>query len=187
MDGTSVTWKRPDPGGPLLGLFRPGLDPLGSVFAVVIGLSVLVLPFVTARPNRIAAGTSLMPWTALPSGQALAFGILLAFAAPLLALRIDPRLRAAAGGVTLLMLGLAAGWAADHLTAPGDRYGRVSPDAGWWLGFACAGLALGDGLARQRPGPVIRIALLAAASLLAGLALRSGFWDQLSVLREYAS
>jgi osmoprotectant transport system permease protein len=187
MDGTSVTWKRPDPGGPLSGLIRPGLDPPGSVFAALIGLSVLVLPLVTARPNRIAAGTSLMPWAALPSGQALALGIVLGLAAPLLALRIDPRLRAAAGGVALLMLGLAAGWAADHLTTPGDRYGRVSPDAGWWLGFACAGLALGDGLARLRPGPMIRIALLAAASLLAGLALRSGFWDQLSVLREYAS
>ncbi|MBE7247698.1 MAG: ABC transporter permease, partial [Actinomycetospora chiangmaiensis] len=187
MGGTSVTWKRPDPDGAPRGLIAPGLDPLGAVFAALIGLSVSVLPLMTVRPNRIAAGTSLMPWTALPAGQALALMVGLGLAAPLLTLRIDPRLRAAAGGVALLLLCLAAGWAADHLTAPGDRYGRVSPDAGWWLGFASAGLACGDGLARLRPGPWIRIALLAAAAALTGLALRSGFWDQLSVLREYAS
>ncbi|GJE13158.1 MULTISPECIES: ABC transporter permease [Methylobacterium] len=182
-----MTWIRPDPGGRPPGLIRSGVDPLGSVFAAFIALSVLALPLMTARPNRIAEGTSLMAWSALPSGHALALGGVLGLAAPLLALRVAPRLRVAAGAAALLLLCLTAGWAADHLTAPGDRYARVSPDAGWWLAFVSAGLALGDGLARLRPGPGVRIALLAAGALLTGLALGSGFWDQLSVLREYAS
>ncbi|MCJ2050412.1 ABC transporter permease [Methylobacterium sp. J-070] len=185
MGETTATLERP--GARRLGAIRPGLDPLGSVFAALIGLSLLTLPLMTARPNRIAAGESLMAWSALPPGRVLALGVVLGLAAPLLVLRIGPRLRVVAAGGALVILCLAAGWAADHLTLPGDRYGRVSPDAGWWLGFATAALALGDGLARLSPGPGIRIALLAGSAVLSGLALRSGFWDHLSILREYAS
>lgn len=165
----------------------PAADPLGSIFAIALGLSLLALPLVTARPNRIASGTSLMAWSALPLGQALTLGAVLGCAAPLLALRIAPGLRLAAGSAALVLLCLAAGWAADHLTPPGDRYGRVSPDAGWWLAFAVAGLAAGDGLARLQPRPATRIGVLALTAALAGLALRTGFWDNLSVLREYVS
>ncbi|KZC02979.1 putative osmoprotectant uptake system permease protein YehY [Methylobacterium radiotolerans] len=38
----------------------------------------------------------------------------------------------------------------------------------------------------MRPGPIPRIALLALLVAATGLALRTGFWDNLSVLREYA-
>lgn len=169
------------------GLFRPGVDPLGSAFAVLLALSLLVLPLMTTRPNRIAAGSGLTAWSALPPGEALLLGGIVAVALPLLALRAAPLLRLVAAAATLLLLGLAAGWAADHLTVPGDRYGRVSPDAGWWLAFVTAALAVGDGLARLRPGPVLRIALLASLTTVTGLALRAGFWNNLSVLREYAS
>jgi osmoprotectant transport system permease protein len=186
MGGFSVTWQRHGPGGRQAGLSRPGLDPLGTTFAALIALSFVALPLMVTRPNRIASGTSLMVWSALPAGQALALGGVALLAALLLALRVRPPLRLAAGCALLLLLGLAAGWAASHLTLPGDRYGRVSPDAGWWLAFAAAGLAAGDGLARLRPNPWTRIAALAIVVILAGLALRSGFWDRLSVLREYA-
>lgn len=165
---------------------RPGVDPLGAAFAAVLGVSLLALPLMTTRPNRIAAGTALSAWSALPTGAALLLGGVVALALPLLALRSAPLLRLAAAAAILLLLGLAAGWAADHLTAPGDRYGRVSPDAGWWLASGTAALAVGDALARMRPGPIPRIALLALLVAATGLALRTGFWDNLSVLREYA-
>lgn len=163
-----------------------GVDPLGAALAVLLGLGLLALPLMTTRPNRIAPGTSLMAWSALPAGPGLALCGVCLLAVPVLALRVGPRLRLAAGAAVLLILGLAAGWAADHLTVPGQRYGRVSPDAGWWLALACAALAMADGLARLRPHPTVRIATLAAAALVVGLVLRSGFWDNLSVLREYA-
>ncbi|MGU3464664.1 ABC transporter permease [Methylobacterium sp. C33D] len=165
---------------------RRGVDPLGAAFAAVLAVSLLALPLMTTRPNRIAAGTALTAWSALPSGAALLLGGVVALALPPLVLRSAPVLRLAAAAAILLLLGLAAGWAADHLTAPGDRYGRVSPDAGWWLASVTAALAVGDGLARLRPGPVARIAALALLVAAAGLALRTGFWDNLSVLREYA-
>lgn len=163
------------------------LDPLGAILATLLAVGLLALPLMVARPNRIAEGTALMAWAALPAGRALALLAVAGLAAPLLALRIPPALRLAAGATALLLLGLAAGWAADHLTPPGDRYARVAPEAGWWLAAAAAALATGDGLARLRPGPGIRVASLAAVAILAGLALRSGFWDNLSVMREYAS
>ncbi|KOX54257.1 ABC transporter permease [Streptomyces purpurogeneiscleroticus] len=169
------------------GLLRPGVDPLGSAFAALLGLSLLALPLMTTRPNRIAAGTGLTAWSALPPDAVLLLGGVVALGLPLLALRAAPPLRLAAAAAILLLLGLSAGWAADHLTLPGDRYGRVSPDAGWWLAFATAALAVGDGLARLRPGPILRIALLALLVAATGLALRTGFWNNLSVLREYAS
>lgn len=169
------------------GRFRPGVDPLGAAFAAVLALSLLALPLMTTRPNRIAAGTALTAWSALPPGAALLLGGVVALALPPLVLRSAPALRLAAAAAVLLLLGLAAGWAAEHLTAPGDRYGRVSPDVGWWLAFVTAALAAGDGLARLRPGPVLRIAALALLVAATGLALRTGFWDNLSVLREYAS
>ncbi|WP_412760061.1 ABC transporter permease [Methylobacterium guangdongense] len=163
-----------------------GLDPLGAVLAALLAVGLLALPLIIARPNRIAEGTALTAWSALPAGQALALLAVSALAAPLLTLRIPPPLRLAAGAAALLTLGLAAGWAADHLTPPGDRYSRISLDSGWWLASAAAGLATGDGLARLRPGPGMRVAALAAVAMLAGFALRSGFWDNLSVMREYA-
>lgn len=187
MGDTSVTRQRHGPGARPIRPAGSGLDPLGSVFAALLGLSLLALPLMTVRPNRIVPGTSLMAWSALPPGRALVLGAGLGLAATLLSLRIAPRPRIAAGAAALVILCLAAGWAADHLTPPGDRYSRVSPDAGWWLAFAAAGLALGDGLARARPRPATRIAALALVAVLAGLALRSGFWDHLSILREYAS
>ncbi|MCJ2085987.1 ABC transporter permease [Methylobacterium sp. E-005] len=163
-----------------------GLDPLGTLLAALLAVGLLALPLMVERPNRIAEGTALMAWSALPAGQALALLAVSGLAAPLLAFRITPPLRLAAGAAALLLLGLAAGWAADHLTPPGDRYSRVSLESGWWLAFAAAGLATGDGLARLRPGPGTKVAALAAIALLAALALRSGFWDNLSVMREYA-
>jgi len=181
-----ATWMRPDPDARPARWIVAGLDPLGTVFAGLLSLSLLALPLMITRPNRIAAGTSLMAWSALPAAAALAVLGIAGFAAALLALRVAPPARLAAGAVALLVLGLAAGGAADHLTPPGDRYSRVSPDAGWWLAFAVAGLAAGDGLARLRPGPGTRIAALAAVTVLAGLALHSGFWNNLSVMREYA-
>ncbi|MCJ2072543.1 ABC transporter permease [Methylobacterium sp. J-030] len=173
-------------GGRPSGRLVSGLDPLGAALAALLAVGLLALPLMVARPNRIAEGTPSMAWSALPCGQALMLLAVLGFAAPLLALRIPPPLRLAAGAAALLSLGLAAGWAADHLTPPGDRYARVSPDAGWWLACAAAGLAAGDGLARLRPGPGTRVAALAAVAALAGVTLRSGFWDNLSVMREYA-
>ena len=168
-----MTWIRPDPGGRPPGLIRSGVDPLGSAFAAFIALSVLALPLMTARPNRIAEGTSLMAWSALPSGQALALGGVLGLAAPLLALRVAPPLRLAAGAAALLLLGLAAGWAADHLTAPGDRYCRRLAGCG-----LVARLRLRGPRARRRVGAPAAGAgragsrLLAAGALLTGLALR---------------
>ena len=154
---------------------------------MVLALSLSALPLMTERPNRVASGTALMAWSALPSGQALILGCVVALALPLLVLRGTPPRRLAAAVAALLILGLVAGWAADHLTPPGDRYSRVAPDAGWWLAFVTAALAVGDGLARLRPGPDPRIALLAGTVALTGLALRSGFWNNLSILREYTS
>ena len=62
-----------------------GLDPLGAVLAALLAVGLLALPLVIARPNRIAEGSALTAWSALPAGQALALLAVSAFALPALA------------------------------------------------------------------------------------------------------
>src|SRR5690606_40404315 len=56
----------------------------------------------------------------------------------------------------------------------------------WLLLFACARLVT-DSLVRLRPGPRLRLGLLALAALAGAVLLWSGVLRDVSVLREYAS
>jgi osmoprotectant transport system permease protein len=166
---------------------RSRIDPLGAILAALISFGLLTLPLMSVRPNRIAPGVPATFGSALPPEQALTVAAALVVAILPLLLRVRPVLRLCAGGAVMLLLGLAAGWAADHLTPPGGRFTRIAPGSGWWLAFGAAALAVVDALARLRPRPAARVAALLAVLTGMGLALRSGFWDHLSVLREYAS
>ena len=63
---------------------------------------------------------------------------------------------------------------------------RVAPGAGSWLLLAVLVLMATDALTRLQPRPLTRVLLLALCAVGAGTALAHGFFDQLSVMREYA-
>ncbi len=162
------------------------IDPLGALLTLVGLLAFVLLPMIVFKANRIMPGEPqallehLATW-----GRAGLPAVLFATACVALWSR-DPRLRMlfALGGIAGLALALAA--AADALTPTGNRVVRVAPGAGFWIVLISLGLLATDALTRLRPGPVLRILVLAGFLLAAWGALRSGLFDSLSIMREYA-
>ena len=163
------------------------LDRLGLVLTVVGVVALAALPFLDFKANRIAAGQGRAVWEALPPLAAAAFLAVMAAAAAtaILARRTELRLFLAVAG--LVAVALAAGHGATLLSPPENRYARVSLGGGFWLLLLALALLVTDALARLRLGPVARVLALAAAVAALALLLGSGLWNDLSVMREYAS
>jgi osmoprotectant transport system permease protein len=165
---------------------RPALDRLGLVLALALAAALLWLPFVVFKANRIVPGDARSLLAVLPAWASLGCGLGIALVA-LVAIRIiDARLRLAAALAGLVLVALALGAAGDGLTPAGNRVVRVSPGAGAWVLLLALGLFATDAITRLKPGPLLRVALLALAALVLVLAFGSGLFDHLSVMREYA-
>ncbi len=167
----------------LAGLRR--LDPLGTML-VLAGLVAARLPFVIDKANRIVPGDprplfEVVPWTAA-CGCALA---LLVAGVAALAVRA-PGARLAVAVLALAALAFALGAAGDALTPAGNRVVRIAPGAAFWVLAALLGVLAADALARLAPGPAARVLALLLTVLSTGIALASGHFDHVSVMREYA-
>lgn len=179
--------RAPDRAASLARSVRPSLDRLGALVALCIVLAVWLAPFVSFRANRIVAGQPLTATEALPAFAAAAlWAVVLIVAA--VALLVRPswiRLILSVGG--LLSLSVTVGFAASVLTPAGDSFARVSPASGFW--FLTLGLSLlaADSVTRLNLSPGSRLAALALAGLTLGLVIASGAWDDLSLMKEYAS
>jgi len=122
----------------------------------------------------------------LPAWGTLGCTSVLAVAA-LVALWIeDARARLLVALLGVASVALAAAAAGDALTPAGDKIVRVAPGGAFWILTVCLGLLATDATTRLRPGPGLRVLLLAAALGAAGLALAHGTFDHLSMMREYA-
>ncbi|MDN2566706.1 ABC transporter permease [Aquibium sp. A9E412] len=153
---------------------------MGGLLAVA-----LALPLASYRANRIAPAEPRGLFEALPLSWALAVvGLALAAVAVALAAR-RPALRLAVSALMLLALLMAIGEAGRTLSAGGAQYARVAPGVGFWLAAFALAILVTDAIVRLRPGPLGRLAALAAALAALGLILVSGQWDGLSVLAEY--
>ena len=69
----------------------------------------------------------------------------------------------------------------------GNSYARVSPASGFWLLVFAFTLLAADCFTRLRLSPPMRIGALGIAALAIALAIASGTWDNLSIMKEYAS
>ncbi|KVC94235.1 ABC transporter permease [Burkholderia ubonensis] len=165
---------------------RIAIDKVGVLTGALTIGAVLFAPFVVLRPNRIAAGAGLPVFGALPAAQAAALAALWIGAALWTMTTSRPAARLAVGCGLLATLGYAAGAAAAHLVAPEDALARVSPAAGIWLLLFAWAVLVADALARLAFGPWRRLAALAVAAAALALPLSTGWWDGLSVMREYA-
>jgi osmoprotectant transport system permease protein len=146
--------------------------------------------FVTLAPNRLMSGMAIPLWRAagLPLTAALAVA-----GVSLVAIGFAPRRTALnygaaviAGGALLLALA-AAGSGAATLAAGAPQTAAISPGAGFWTIFACAALALINGLQRVRASSWAQI--LAAVLIAAAVAAmaKAGLFDALALAREYSS
>ncbi len=162
------------------------LDPLGALLAAAGAVAAVFLPFVVLKSNRIVPGDPRALLEVLPAWGALGCQVILICAA-LAALRVsNPRVRLGAALLGVVAVALAVAAAGDALTPAGNKVVRVSPGAGFWVLLVCLGLMATDATTRMRPGPGLRVLLLAVSIAVAGLALAHGTFDHLSVMREYA-
>ncbi|RQU31956.1 ABC transporter permease [Burkholderia cenocepacia] len=165
---------------------RVTLDKVGILIGMLTIVAVFGLSFAVLRPNRIAAGTGLSVFAALPPMQGAVLAALWTVGALWVMTASRPAWRLAAGCTGLATLAYAVGAAAAHVVAPDDMLARVSPDAGVWLLLFAWAVLIADALARLAFGPWRRLAALAVAIAAVSVPLASGGWDGLSVMREYA-
>ncbi|WP_241301174.1 ABC transporter permease [Burkholderia cenocepacia] len=165
---------------------RVTLDKVGILIGILTIVAVFGLSFAVLRPNRIAAGTGLSVFAALPAMQGAALAALWTVGALWAMTASRPAWRPPPGCAGLATLAYAVGAAATHVVAPDDMLARVSPDAGVWLLLFAWAVLIADALARLAFGPWRRLAALAVAIAAVAVPLASGWWDGLSVMREYA-
>ena len=122
---------------------------------------------------------------ALPAGAAGALIVIVAAALLLAVFSRRPILRMVAAGAAMATLAVGVGLSPHHVTPPGNGFARVSPGAGFWLLMLALALIVADALARLRPGPLARLAVLAASAAAIAALLLSGAWNELSIVREY--
>jgi osmoprotectant transport system permease protein len=164
----------------------PALDKLGVMIALIIAAGA-VLPFSVFRANRIVLGEARSIFEALPAFPAMVLSAAIAAGLVIAVLRVPTLAKLVAGFAVLAALAVFVGTSASFLTPEGDTFARVSPGAGFWLlvfGFA---LMVADALTRLRLRPWPRIAVLAGVAIALGLLLWSGWWNDLSILKEYAN
>jgi len=155
--------------------------------AVIAGLS---FGFVTIAPNRLVSGTPVALWNTAPTPLSTALAAVgaalfaLGFAAPR---RAAHYLAATIAGAALIVMLAAAGTAAAALAAGAPALATVSLGAGFWAIFACAALALIDGLQRAEAGAAAQLLAAALAAILFVTMAKAGLLDALSLAREYAS
>ncbi|SDY06986.1 ABC transporter permease [Citreimonas salinaria] len=161
-----------------------GLSPPGLLFAA-LGLVALALPFATLRANRIVAGEGVFLWDAAgPGVVAVALAAMIAgLALGLQAARPWWRLGGSLLGLAGLVLVLSRG-AGRLLEGAGDL-ARVSPAAGFWCLLLVLMMLMADALSTLRPGPRLRLVLLAAVLGALALVLTSGALSELSIMQEY--
>jgi osmoprotectant transport system permease protein len=162
------------------------VDRLGALLVLIGAAGLLLLPFVAFKANRILPGDPRALAQVLPAWASLCCRATLAMVAAvaLLAANAPLRLAAAVAGIVVTAMALAA--AANALTPPHNLIVRVAPGAGFWLLLAALGLLATDAITRMRPGPGVRVLLLALFLGVAGLSLAHGTFDNVSVMREYA-
>ncbi len=163
------------------------IDKLGVVIAVLLAYGAYLAPFANFRANRIVPGEARSILDALPFGLGMALLAFIAVSIVLIVLKTPTMLRLLLGLAALSALAVLIGLSAGHLTPPENTYARVSPASGFWLASFAFALLTADALARLKPPPLVRVALLAAVAAAAALLLLSGAWDGLSILKEYGS
>jgi osmoprotectant transport system permease protein len=163
------------------------IDRLGALACTVGVLAALFAPLLVFKANRIASGDPHSLVTALPPLTATLLALLLVVIGAVVLLSHNALVRLAAGATGLIALPLAVGQGASWLVPAGDKYARVALGGAFWLLALALALLVTDALARLRLDPVARIAALLVAALLVGALFWSGSWNDLSVMREYAS
>jgi osmoprotectant transport system permease protein len=167
------------------------LAPDNPVLPVLAAIGVLAgagMAFVTVAPNRLVSGTAVM---LAPSAPPLLTAALAVLALALFALgfatpgRARLYLAALLAGAALVVTLAAAGMVAAGLAVGGNATTTISLGGGFWVIFACAALALIDGLRRAAVSAAAQLAVAVFAIAVFVAMATTGLLDALSLAREY--
>ncbi|MVS97873.1 ABC transporter permease [Devosia marina] len=161
-------------------------DKLGVLIALIAAAGVF-LPFAVYRANRIVLGEGVLISSALNAPWAILLGLVLLVGVGMMLLRVNPLAKLGVGFVVLATLFVLIGQSATFLTPPDNTFSRVSPGAGFWLLTFAFALMVTDALTRLKFGPWQRIGILAAVGVAMAALLWSGAWNDLSILKEFAT
>ncbi|MBI4187693.1 MAG: ABC transporter permease [Chloroflexi bacterium] len=160
-----------------------------AITGSVIGLSSLIFGWLTLKPNRLAAGTSLSLWDATGwGGTAIIFILwLICF---ILSLRGKEKRPAAALGISanlLIIITLAlAGLIASQLRQGETSSARVALDSGIWFSLAGAYMVIFATRQRLTDWPVWRNLVSWTGLSVIVVMLITGWLHDLSILQEFA-
>lgn len=163
------------------------VDKLGVIITLPVLAGLFLLPFVISRPNRIVLGQPLLIGAALPVVSAIALYALVACGTVIALLRTANLWRLLSSLVVVAALAILLGGSASFLTPPGNAIARVSPGAGFWVLVFAFALVAADALIRMKLRPLPRIGVLLLVAAAIGILLRTGTWNDLSILKEYAN
>jgi osmoprotectant transport system permease protein len=166
---------------------RIGLEKTGVLMAAFILAATFALPFVVVKPNRILQGQGRMLIEALPSPAGIGLALALLAVSVILIVRLPSVTKLAIAMAALGATVVALGWAAHAQLPPGNTYARVSPGSGFWLLLFGLSLAAVDAIAKLKPSPQFRLALLVVAAAIIAAILGSGILSDISVVKEYAN
>ena len=162
-------------------------DKLGVVITAIVAYGAFLAPFATFRANRIVPGQARAILEALPPTLGMLLLAIVIAGGVVALLKTPLTLRLAASIVALVALTLLIGVAGGFLTPAGNTFARVAPASGFWLLIFAFTLLLADVLTRLNLSPWSRVGVLIIAAVAIAALLVSGGWDNLSILKEYAS
>lgn len=178
---------RPSRGSVPAASWLSALDRFGLIILVLNAVALTALPFATMRANRIVPGQGHALAESLPAGATVMLLLAVWVASGIAAVRRSPPvLRLMAAFAALAAELVAIGLVPAVLAPAGASFARVSPAAGFWLLVLAGALLCADALTRLKVRALARLGLLAAAGLALTVLFRSGLWDGLSTLKEYA-
>ena len=162
------------------------LDKLGVLIALIAAAG-LALPFALFRANRIVLGEARSLFDALPGAYTAVLIAVLLSGFVVALLRFSAVTKLLVGFVVVAALFVLMGLSATFLTPPENTFARVSPGAGFWMLVFAFALLVTDALTRLRLNPWARIGILIAVALAFAALLWSGAWNDISILKEYAT
>ncbi|MEE8205242.1 MAG: ABC transporter permease [Dehalococcoidales bacterium] len=154
----------------------------------IIGLSSVLLGWLTFKPNRLAAGTSLNLWEGIGGeGGVVILGLwLLCFAFGLVGKgRLRTAILGTAANLILIITFMLAGLAASRALEGAEPFARVSLGPGIWITLAGAYILVFAARQRLDDLPVWRNLVSWTGVVVLGLLLVLGWFNDLSILQEY--